>query len=107
MAWNVHVFFHSRVDFHMCACTCVTVRSQSRVQARKEYLEKVAKSKRTLGRKQDELAQDLIEEIHDSITEEDLAQAQAADDEVCANVKFVKLRDRPGPVGAKGACFGC
>jgi transcription antitermination factor NusA-like protein len=87
----------------MCVCaTCVTVRSQSRVQARKEYLDKVAKSKKTLGRKHDELAQDLVEEIHDNITEEDLVDAQAADDEVRANVKFVKLCERLGPVGAKG-----
>jgi|LauGreDrversion2_3_1035106.scaffolds.fasta_scaffold66396_1 excinuclease UvrABC nuclease subunit len=76
----------------MFACVCVRARSQSRMKARQEYLDKVAKSKRTLSRQQDEVAQELVEEIQDTITEEDLAQAQAADDEVRVIVKMSERR---------------
>jgi hypothetical protein len=41
---------------------------------------------------QDEVAQELVEEIQDTITEEDLAQAQAADDEVRVIVKMSERR---------------
>lgn len=71
---------------------CVRVRSQSRMTARQEYLDKVAKSKKTLSMQQDEVAQELVEEIQDTITEEDLAQAQAADDEVRLIVEMIEPR---------------
>jgi hypothetical protein len=60
--------------------------------ARQEYLDKVAKSKKTLSMQQDEVAQELVEEIQDTITEEDLAQAQAADDEVRLIVEMIEPR---------------
>jgi hypothetical protein len=60
--------------------------------ARQEYLDKVAKSKKTLSMQQDEAAQELVEEIQDTITEEDLAQAQAADDEVRVIVEMSERR---------------
>jgi excinuclease UvrABC nuclease subunit len=71
-----------KVARKLYVCVCVRARSQSRMKARQEYLDKVAKSKKTLSMQQDEVAQELVEEIQDTITEEDLAQAQAADDEV-------------------------
>lgn len=79
----------TKVDFMF---VCVRARSQSRMKARQEYLDKVAKSKKTLSRKQDEISQELVEEIQDTITEEDLAQAQAADDEVRVIVKTSERR---------------
>jgi hypothetical protein len=62
-----------KVARKLYVCVCVRARSQSRMKARQEYLDKVAKSKKTLSMQQDEVAQELVEEI---------AQAQAADDEV-------------------------
>jgi hypothetical protein len=86
-------------ELAMCKKDAIQVRKtlrdlQSRMKARQEYLDKVAKSKKTLSMQQDEVAQELVEEIQDTITEEDLAQAQAADDETMGTWKQRLLKKR-------------